>query len=72
MANASLMVVPLRLVHSTDKDAVIEYLVKLLKNSDDRIPVYLVWAYVNSVAVEPEDMEMLVQLSAKDLSSAPA
>lgn len=63
------MIVPLRMIHSTDKDALIEYLVKLLKDPDTRVPVYLQWAYVNSVAIEPEDMELLVQLSAKDFSS---
>ncbi len=70
MANASIMVLPLALIHSTDKNRVIEFLVKLLKNSDARIPVYLAWSYINSVAIEAEDMEALVQLSEEDLSSA--
>lgn len=69
MANASLLLIPLSLIHSTNKEAVIAFLVKLLKNPDDRLPVYLNWAYINSVAIEAEDLEVLVQLSAKDLES---
>lgn len=72
MAKVSLLVLPLSLVHSTNKLAVIQFLVTLLKNSEDRIPVYIEWAYVNSVSIEAEDMEALVQLSKEDLSSPSA
>lgn len=69
MAKISLLAIPLSLIHSTNKDRLIEFLVKTVRNSDDRVPVYIEWAYVNSVAVEAEDMEALVQLSEKDFSS---
>lgn len=69
MAKISLLAIPLSLIHSTDKIRMIQYLVKTVRNADDRPPVYLEWAYVNSVAIEAEDMEALVQLSEKDFSS---
>lgn len=72
MAKISLLAIPLSLIHSTDKERMITYLVKTVRNSDDRVPVYIEWAYVNSVSVEAEDMEALVQLSEKDLSSSPS
>lgn len=69
MAKISLLAIPLSLIHSTDKERMIAFLIKTVKNPDDRPPVYIEWAYVNSVAIEAEDMEILVQLSEKDLSS---
>jgi hypothetical protein len=67
MANASILLLPRDVLFSSDQDAVIGFIIKLLKNPDDRLPLYMQWAYVAGHAITGEEMEALVQLSAKDL-----